>query len=84
MSPLVSTVVAVILVLLIAKILFKSTKAIVGFLINTVIGFVILWVLNTLFHVGIVVNWVTAAIVGLFGVPGLIVVLILQFVCHVI
>lgn len=83
MSPIISTVVAVVLVLLVAKLIFKSTKAIVGFLVNTVVGFVILWVLNLL-GLGIPLNWITAAIVGFLGVPGIIIVLILHAVFHVL
>ena len=83
MDSILGFIVALLIVLLVAKLIFKSTKAIIGFLINAVIGFVILWVLN-LFGLGITINWITAAIVGFFGVPGLIVVLLLQFVFGVI
>ena len=83
MNPIISSIIAVVLVLLVVKIFFKSTKAIIGFLINTVIGFVILWVLN-LFGVGITLNWISAAIVGFFGVPGILIVLLLQFVFHIL
>ena len=83
MSPIVSFIVALVIVLLLAKLLFKTTKAIVGFLVNAVIGYIILYVLNW-FGLGITLNWVTAAIVGFFGIPGIIIVLLLQFVFHLI
>ena len=58
-------------------------KLIIKFLVNALIGGVVLYVLN-LFGVGIVINWITALIVGFLGIPGVIIVAILQFVLHVI
>ena len=78
MPQIVSFIIALAIVLLIAKFIFKSAKVIVGFLVNAIIGFVILWVLNH-FGLGMPITWVTTAVVGFFGVPGLIVLLILKF-----
>ena len=83
MSSILGFLIALVVVLLVAKLLFKSTKAIVGFLVNAVVGFVVLWVLNLL-GLGMTINWLTAAIVGFFGVPGLIVLLILKFAFHIL
>ena len=83
MSSIISFIVALAIVLLIGKLLFKSTSAVIGFLINAVVGFVILWVLN-LFGLGMPITWLTTAVVGFFGVPGLIVLLILKFIFHIL
>ena len=64
-------------VLLVLKLVGKSVKFLVGILINALIGFIVLTVLKYL-GLGVAINWVSALIVGLLGVPGLIIVLILQ------
>ena len=64
---------------------------IVPFIVGVVILFVILKVLSmpmkiivNLFGVGLALNWITSLIVGFLGVPGVIIVAILQFVLQVI
>lgn len=76
-------VIGVLVLFIILKILSMPMKLIIKFLINALIGGVVLYVLN-LFGVGIVINWITALIVGFLGIPGVIIVAILQFVLHVI
>ena len=83
MDSVLGFVIALVVVLLIAKLLFKTTKAIIGFLVNAVVGYVILMILN-FFNLGIPVTWVTTAIVGFLGVPGIILVLLLKFVFGVL
>ncbi len=58
-------------------------KIIVRFLINALVGGIVIYVLN-LIGVGIALNWITALIVGFLGIPGVIIVAILQFVFHII
>lgn len=67
---------------IILKILTLPMKLIIKFVINAIIGGVIIYGLS-LFGVGIVINWITALIVGILGVPGVVVVALLQFVFHV-
>ncbi|MCI8396727.1 MAG: transcriptional regulator [Clostridia bacterium] len=76
-------IIGVIVLFIILKILSMPMKLIIKFLVNALIGGVVLYVLN-LFGVGIVINWITALIVGFLGIPGVIIVAILQFVLHVI
>ena len=76
-------VIGVLILFIILKILSMPMKIIIKFLINALIGGVVLYVLN-LFGVGLVLNWITALIVGFLGIPGVIIVAILQFVLHVI
>ncbi len=71
------------IVLLILKVLGKSMKILIGVLVNALIGFVVLTVLK-LIGLGVAVNWISALIVGLLGVPGLIIVLVLQLGFHVL
>ena len=58
-------------------------KIIIKFLINAIVGGIVIYVLD-LFGVGLTLNWITSVIVGILGVPGVIVVALLQFVFHLI
>ena len=72
---------AALLLLLLAIIKFPI-KIIFKLLINTILGFVALLMLNFiggLIGVQIAVNWINAVIVGVFGVPGVALILMLQW-----
>ena len=73
-------VVVLAIFLLILKLIGKSAKMIIGFLVNAIVGFLVLTILNFVPGIDINVGWISSAIVGLLGVPGLILVLILQLV----
>ena len=75
-------VVILALILLVLKLIGKSTKMIIGFLVNALIGFIVLTILSLIPGLGITAGWISSVIVGVLGVPGLIIVLILQLVFH--
>lgn len=75
--------IGLIILLIILKIISAPIKIIIKLAINAIVGMVVIYVLN-LFGVGMVLNWITGLIVGFLGIPGVIVVAILQFVLHVI
>ncbi|MCI8519303.1 MAG: hypothetical protein HFJ51_04355 [Clostridia bacterium] len=81
--PFLGYIIGILVLFIILKILALPMKIIVKFLINAVVGVVVLYVLNLL-GVGLVINWITALIVGFLGIPGVIIVAILQFVLHLI
>ena len=68
--------------LLILKLIGKSAKIIIGFLVNALIGFIILTILSLIPGLGITAGWLSSIIVGLLGIPGLVIVLILQLIFH--
>ncbi len=78
MGDLILYAVAIIAVVLVLKLLGKSMKVILGVLINALVGGVIIWLLNLL-GLGIALNWLTALLVGVLGIPGVIIVLIVTF-----
>ena len=82
-SSIVTFAVAIAIVLLVLKIIGKSIKFLVGILINAVVGFIILTVLKAL-GLGVAINWMSALIVGLLGIPGVILVVVLQVVFKVL
>ena len=74
---------AVILVVFLLKVVFKVSINVIGFLVNSLIGAVIIWALN-LFGLGVPITWLTSAIVGLLGVPGVLIVLAMKFLFKII
>ena len=81
--PIIPFIVAVVILFIVLKILTMPMKIIIKLIINAVVGIVIIYVLN-LFGAGLVLNWITSLIVGFLGIPGVIIVALLQFVFHVI
>ena len=70
--------IAVFAVVLVLKLLGKSMKVVLGVLVNALVGGLIIWLLNIL-GLGIALNWLTALIVGVLGIPAVIIVLIITF-----
>lgn len=67
---------------IILKILALPMKIIIKLVINGVIGAVLIYVINLIgagLGFTITLTWITALIVGILGVPGVIIVAILQF-----
>ena len=75
-------VIAIIAVFLILKLLTAPIRFAAKMLINALVGFVVLFLLN--FVGGIIglslgINWFNALIVGIFGAPGVVLLLLLKY-----
>ncbi len=69
------------LVLAILLKLFKvSVKTILKFAVNTAVGVGVIFLLNLIPGVAIPIVWWTALVCGLFGIPGVLVLLIFSFI----
>lgn len=71
---------AVVAVFIILKILAWPIKKIIKMILNIVIGGVLLVIVNMIganFGFTIPLNWITALVVGILGIPGLVVLAIL-------
>ncbi len=67
---------------LLIKLFLKPIRWVFKLLINTAVGFVVLWVLNffgDFFGVTLGLNWINALIVGVFGFPGVVLLLVLKY-----
>jgi inhibitor of the pro-sigma K processing machinery len=76
---------AAVVIFLAVRIIKKPIKFIFKFLLNTVLGFIALVVIDILaivLDLGFVVglSWINAAVVGVFGLPGVAMLLILQLI----
>lgn len=72
--------IALVVFLIILKLLKFSLKTIIKIAINTLIGLVVVYLLNLIPGVDIPLEWWSGLIVGVFGVPGAIVLLIISFI----
>ena len=74
-------VVGLLLLFLIGWLLITPIKVLLKFILNGVIGGLMLWALNLLggaLGISVAINPVTALIAGFLGVPGVILILLLQ------
>ena len=73
-----------VIVLLIAKFVLKiNFKRLIELIINIVLGIVILWLLNKFggsLGIAIPINIITALVVGILGVPGVIILVLLNLI----
>ena len=73
--------IGLILGIIVLKLIFSSIKKIVGLMINSVLGVILLMIVNFFgAYVGISVNinLLKAIIVGIFGIPGIIFLVVFQ------
>ena len=74
-------IIAVALLFIVLKILSLPMKLIIKLVVNGLIGGITIWLINLIganFGFTIALNWITALIVGIFGIPGAIVLAIIQ------
>ena len=70
-------------VILLIKLLSAPLRKIFKFLLNAVIGFALLFVINFLgdpFGIQLQINLINALVVGFLGVPGIILLVVLQLI----
>ena len=80
-SPILAFVVGVVLLALVLKIIAFPVKKIIQLVINAIIGGVLLYIINIFgASIGFTldITWWSALIVGILGVPGVIIVAIIQ------
>ena len=78
-----SFLVALIVLFLVLKIIAVPIKIIIKLMLNALAGGVVLFLINMIgagFGFVLDINWITSLIVGIFGVPGVILVILLQIV----
>lgn len=76
-ASIITFTVALAIILVTFKILGKSVKLLTSILINSIVGAIVLFILH-MFISEIVVSWWSALITGFLGIPGVILVIILQ------
>ena len=82
MENILALIVPVLLAILVLKLLFSQVKLIWKIVVNSVSGFICLWLLNLASGItGIVfeINFITALLVGFLGIPGIILLVVGKF-----
>ncbi len=82
-GSIVAFIIAVAIVLIIAKLAFKSTRSFYGILVNSALGVFALWILDVVGY-GVPITWITAGLVGLLGVPGVVVLVVMRYILNII
>ena len=78
-----SFLVALIILYIVLKIIAAPVKIIIKLMINAFVGGVVLFLINLVgagFGFTLNITWLTSLIVGIFGVPGVVLVILLQMV----
>ncbi len=78
-SGIVSTILIIIGIFLVVFIVFKLGKVILGLIVNIILGFIAILLLNAIFNIGIPWNWLVVVITAVLGLPGVLLVVILKF-----
>lgn len=74
------TCIVIIVLFIVLKLFRVSFKWIMKILLNAIVGGVLLYLINLIPNVNLPINWVTSIAVGIFGVPALLVILILTII----
>ncbi len=74
-------IIAAVVVILIAKFLLHlDLKKIITLIVNALIGFVVIWIINYTGLISIPLNIWTALVVGILGLPGVIILVLLVLI----
>jgi len=78
LGPVVSEIIIIAAVLLVLFIILKLGNVILGLVLNSVLGLIAIYIVNSLFNLGIVYNLITIIVVAIFGLPAVAVIIILK------
>lgn len=73
-------IIAVLVILLAKFLLHFDMKTIISLIINAVIGFIVIWIINYTGLISIPLNIWTALTVGILGFPGVIILVLLVLI----
>ena len=82
MENILALIVPVLIAIFVIKLLFSQVKLIWKIAVNSLSGFICLWLLNLASGLtGIVfeINFITTLVVGFLGIPGILLLLVFQF-----
>ena len=82
MENILALIVPVLIAIFVIKLLLSQVKLIWKIAVNSISGFICLWLLNLASGLtGIVfeINFITALVVGFLGIPGIVLLLVFQF-----
>lgn len=79
-NTILSEILLIVGIFLVLYIIFKLGKFIIGLLVNTILGFIAIFIINAVFNIGIPWDWIVIVITAIFGLPGVAVVVVLKLI----
>ncbi|MDE1846007.1 MAG: pro-sigmaK processing inhibitor BofA family protein [Candidatus Micrarchaeota archaeon] len=79
-SSISSEVVLIIGIALVLIIIFKTGKFVLGALTNSILGLISIFALNSIFSLGIPVNLLTIVATAIFGLPAVVIMVLLRLI----
>ena len=67
-------------IIIVLFIIFKFGNFILGLILNSILGLIAIYLVNSLFNLGITYDWITWIVVAIFGLPAVAVIIILKFI----
>lgn len=75
---LLSEILIIAAILLILFVILKFGNIVIGLILNSILGLIAIWLVNSLFTLGITYDWITWIVVAVFGLPAVAVIIILK------
>ena len=80
LGPVASEIVVIAAILVVLFVILKLGKLILGLILNSILGLIAIYLMNTIFSLGIVYNLLTIIVVAIFGLPAVAVIIILKLI----
>lgn len=81
LQDIIMILIGLILAVILLRLIFGSIKKIAGLMINSILGAILLMVVNffgAYIGIGVSINLLTAIIAGIFGIPGILFLVVFQ------
>jgi hypothetical protein len=79
-GPIASEILVIAAILIVLYIVLKMGKVIIGLVLNSVLGLIAIYAVNTIFNLGILYNLLTIVVVAIFGLPAVAIIIILKLI----
>ena len=70
-------IIALIVILIAKFLLHLDGKKLIGLIVNAIVGLIVLWIINLTGLIALPINIITCLLVGVFGLPGVILLVLL-------
>lgn len=70
-------IIALVVILIAKFLLHLDGKKLIGLIVNAIVGLIVLWLINLTGLIALPINIITCLLVGIFGLPGVILLVLL-------
>ena len=70
-------IIALVVILIAKFLLHLDGKKLIGLIVNAIVGLIVLWIINLTGLIALPINIITCLLVGVFGLPGVILLVLL-------